>query len=222
MKTRKSSFNGPSLLPIIFSALFVTSVQIHAETLVNAIPKNTWHIGGIAGIALTFGGDELSRETVDRTFGGSDTETIDTGELIHFYGGVVASKKQYQVQATIGYHVDQINGDNGDTGFCRWPFELLGFYTFEKARIGAGISHHVNPEYERDVDGDPRLNADFDNATGFVIQADYLFGARGSSRAAVGIRYTDIEYEVESANFTALPGLKIDGSNVGINFSYLF
>lgn len=202
---------------------FNGSLLAEAEEQSKAVESSSnFVIGPVLGVALTFGGDEISREEIDTIFNGTDTESIDAGELIYFYGGVHVTRKNLQLQATLGYQADTISGSNGDTGFCRYPFEVIAFATFEKYRVGAGVSRHLNPEYERDVDGDPKLNADFKDATGFVIQADYLIGDIGKGTAAVGLRYTDIEYEAEGGNFDIVPGAKFDGSNIGLNFSYLF
>lgn len=227
-KLIRNSVSKPlGLQPIaaVFALFFAFngSLLAEAEEQPQSIesPSN-FVIGPVLGMALTFGGDEISREEIDTIFSGTDSESIDAGELIYFYGGVHVTRKNLQLQATLGYQADTINGSNGDTGFCRYPLEVIAFATFEKYRVGAGVSRHLNPEYERDVDGDPELNADFKDATGFVIQADYLIGDLGNGTAAVGLRYTDIEYEAEGANFDIVPGAKFDGSNIGINFSYLF
>ncbi len=179
--------------------------------------------GAVLTTALTFGGDEISRETLDLVFGGEDTETIDTGELIYFAGGIHAGRENWQVQATIGYHADLINGSNGDTGFWRFPLEVIAFAKFEKFRVGAGVSHHLNPEYERDVDDDPKVSADFDDETGFVIQADYIFDFSKAGALTLGLRYTDIEYTVTESNAPGIfAGDTFDGSNIGISLGYLF
>lgn len=221
--TRYLSLRSLRLLPIAF-ACCSTLAMAESETA-TPLPSEqpSLKVGGVLGLALTFGGDEISRESVDTVFSGTDTETIDAGELIYFYGGFHISREKLQIQTTLGYHVDQINGSNGDTSFTRFPLEVIGFARFEKVRIGAGISHHISPKYERDVDGDPKLSAKFDDATGFVIQADYLFGSFSSGTGTIGIRYTDIEYELKSVgSATAAGANKLDGSNIGISLGYLF
>lgn len=178
--------------------------------------------GGVIGVAFSSGGDELARETVDSTFGGSDSESIDAGELFHIYGGIHIGDEQLQLQTTIGYQADRIRADNGDTGFYRYPLEIIGFTRLDRLRLGVGLSHHLSPRYERDIYEDPNETVEFKNATGLVLQADYLFGEWGSTAATVGIRYTNIEYEIESSNINVERGRTFDGSNVGLSIGLLF
>ena len=170
---------------------------------------NGYKIRGIASIGLTFGGDTFTKVEFDN----GDNDNIKAGELAIFSAGAIYEQENWQVQGTIGYYSDRASGDNGDVCFTRIPLEVLGFWKKDKFRIGAGITHHLSPEFEIDIDGNAGNGAvDFDNATGFVIQGDYFF----ANQFGLGLRFTSVEYETE------LSAEKIDGDSVGIMFSFAF
>lgn len=179
----------------------------HADT-----PGTTAKVGnftGIAAIGLTFGGDTFTKVKFDN----GDNDNIKAGELALFSGGFVYEQNDFQLQATLGYYSDRASGDNGDVRFTRLPLEVLGFWRQEKFRLGGGITHHINPEFEIDIDDNiDNGTVEFDNATGFIVQADYLF----EDGLALGLRFTAVEYEEDQ-----LPD-KIDGDSIGIMLSYIF
>jgi hypothetical protein len=104
-----------------------------------------------------------------------------------------------------------INASNGDIEFTRLPLEALVFYRFDRARLGGGVTYHLNPELEGSGVVSP-LNVKFDDALGFVLQADFLV----TDKMAIGLRYTSLNYEVEGVAAKA----KSDG--LGFTFSYRF
>lgn len=172
-------------------------------------PASAGSFTGIASIGVTFGGDTFTEVEFDN----GDDEKIKAGELALFSGGLVYEQNDFQLQATLGYYSDRASGDNGDVCFTRIPVEVLGFWKQEKFRLGAGIAHHLNPEFEVDIDGNfSNGTVAFDDATGFVVQADYLF----EDGIALGLRFTAIEYEEDSI------AEKIDGDSIGIMLSYIF
>lgn len=198
--------NRPSLIPFLILLLL-------APTLVAAQTQErteSWH--GVVSLGLTFGGDELVTVRVDRDFSGEDDESIKAGELVQFAGGFLYEKNKFQLQTTLGYYVDGIFGENGETSFTRWPIEVLAFWKTDKLRLGTGITHHLNPEFELDIDYEQKIEVDFDDATGFIIQGDYLI----IDSLALGLRFTNIEYEEKDT------GSKVDGDSVGLILSYIF
>ncbi|MGB5324502.1 MAG: hypothetical protein WBN40_03635 [Pseudomonadales bacterium] len=168
---------------------------------------------GLFNAALTFGGERLATVDVDTRYDGFEREDIRAGELFMFGGGLLYIERNFQLQGTVNYHVDGIFGDNGDASFTRWPFELLAFTTTPRWRIGGGVSYHVDPEIDIDIDFQAREKVSFKNATGIVIQVDY----RLSDNLNIGLRHTAIEYEPDNNS-----NVEIDGDNTGIAFSVNF
>ncbi|PCI43222.1 MAG: hypothetical protein COB51_11815 [Moraxellaceae bacterium] len=167
--------------------------------------------GGFAGVfygGLTLGGDEII--TVEYEEG--DDGTIEGGGFFLFGGGVKyrLENSPLEVQATLGYHFDSENAENGDIEFTRFPIDVLGFYNTGNHRVGAGITYHLNPEFSIDIDSEFNDSIAFDNAVGFVTEYNYLF----ENNIAVGVRYTSIEYSPETFDGD------LDGSYVGVTASY--
>jgi hypothetical protein len=170
---------------------------------------SAYKIRGIASIGLTFGGDTFTKVKFDN----GDNDNIKAGELAIFSAGAIYEQENWQVQGTIGYYSDRASGDNGDVCFTRIPLEVLGFWKKDNFRLGAGITHHLNPEFEVDIDGSiANGTIDFDDATGFVIQGDYFF----ANQFGLGLRFTSVEYEADFLE------KKIDGDSVGFLVSYAF
>lgn len=170
---------------------------------------SAYKIKGIASIGLTFGGDTFTKVKFDN----GDNDNIKAGELAIFSAGAIYERDNWQVQGTIGYYSDRASGDNGDVCFTRIPLEVLGFWKKDNFRLGAGITHHLNPEFEVDIDGgNANGTIEFDDATGFVIQGDYFF----ANQFGLGLRLTSVEYEADFLE------KKIDGDSVGFLVSYTF
>lgn len=167
----------------------------------------------VLNAALTFGGERLATVEVDTAFSGTESEDIRAGELFMFGGGLLFTDGNLQVQGTVNYHVDGVFGENGDASFTRWPLELLVFTTTPRWRIGGGITHHLDPEVEIDIDFQPRQKATLKNATGIVFQADY----RLSEQLSIGLRHTQIDYEPDNNS-----DVEIDGDNTGLSFTLSF
>ena len=85
---------------------------------VNQANAAQWLVGG----GVTIGGDEL---------GGTSIETVDAGELLRFYGGVLlpVGDSPLKVQLTMGYHFDSVESSDGTGSFDRLEFELIPFYS---------------------------------------------------------------------------------------------
>lgn len=175
-------------------------------------PQETGRVGGFLGIGFTLGGDTIDEVNVE-TFGDVDSEDVDAGDGLFFSGGLVYHHSEFQLQFTAGYYTAGFFGSDGDkASFTRWPVEAIAFWKQEKFRLGAGVTHHLNPKYDFDVDGfDEDIN--YDDATGFVVQAEYLL----DQSIGIGVRFTSIEYEASnSINPT------VDGDSVGLIMSYAF
>lgn len=179
-----------------------------------AYNHNGWNFVGSLG--LTFGGDELIEVEVEDDFFGDDDEDVRAGESVVFAVGAAYQfyNSPLQLQATLGYHTDGIFADNGDTEFSRKPLELLAFYSIDRHRIGVGVTRHLDPEFDVDIDFLPEDRVKFDDATGFVVQYDF----RVTAFFALGARFTSIEYQPEDP----FRGPNVDGDHIGIMMTFLF
>jgi hypothetical protein len=158
---------------------------------------------------LDFGGDTL----VTAVFVGGETETIKANEGIYFGGGVSMQEvaPNVDVEISLAYKFSMIDASNGDIDWTMMPLEGLVFYRVEKWRFGGGLAYHLNPKLEGSgvVGG---LSVKFDDALGFILQADYLI----NRNMALGARYTNVKYEPEGGGPSAKSG------GIGATFSVRF
>ncbi len=159
---------------------------------------------------ITNGGDDLAKIKYEN----GDSAKISAGELLMLGGGVnyQFAESPINVQAAISYFFDNQDAKNGDATFERWPVDLLGFYNAGNHRFGAGLSYHMNPEFDASLDGYDSINVDFDNALGAVVEYGYKF----SGGFVLGLRYTSIDYSSSKVDGD------IDGSNVGLMATFTF
>jgi len=148
---------------------------------------------------LFFGGDTLVETT------GGD---LDAGGLLYIGAGIMIEPEGSNMafQATLGYKWDTIDFDipSGDSTISSNPLEFIAFFKSDDFRLGAGIAYHMNPEWEFCIDGSGCLVADFDNATGFIIEADF----QSVKTFSFGVRFTSIDYKTD--------GLTVNANSIGL------
>jgi hypothetical protein len=155
------------------------------------------------------GGDTL----VTVVFVGGDTERIKANEGFYFGGGIsfLNEAKTLEGELSLSYKFNSITASNGDVDWTMMPVEALLFYRLPQWRLGGGFAYHLNPKLDGSgvIGG---LNVKFDDAFGIVLQADYLI----RPNFAVGVRYTDVKYEVSGGGGSARSG------GIGGTVSYRF
>lgn len=170
-----------------------------ASMTVNQASAANWLVGG----GFTIGGDEL---------GGTSINTVDAGELLRLYGGVLlpVGETPLKVQLTMGYHFDSVESEQGTGSFDRLEFELIPYYHLEKFRLGAGVTQHTSVAFDQP----PGFSDyDFDDATGLVIEAGYIIGR--NQNVWVHVRLVDIEYTTQYL-------ATVDGSYIGFGGAIIF
>lgn len=187
------------LLPTAVLAMGITG-SAHAQ-----------HQRGYNPIALTgqigyaFGGEDLIEVSGESDFQAGDGVEASLGVLVDL-------APQTSLELSAGVKVNDEDYDNGDGNFTRFPLTATLFIEpVPELRLGAGLTYHVNPEFDGRV-GFSTVNTEFDDAAGFVLQADWQF----SPQVYAGLRYTGIEYEGDSVNG------EIDGSALGFHVGFNF
>jgi len=91
----------------------------------------------VAGAGLTYGGERI----VTAHYTDGDQIDIDGGGSVALLVGLdYRVNAGFSVQGTVGYHVDNAPGRDGDIRFERVPLELLGYYHVnDKVRVGGGL-----------------------------------------------------------------------------------
>jgi hypothetical protein len=160
-------------------------------------------------------GFDVGGETlVTAVFTNGERENVKANEGVYLGGGaaILDEARNMEYHVTLAYKFALINADNGDIEWTRIPLEALVFYRFPRARVGGGLTYHINPKVEGSgvVGG---LDIEFKNALGLVLQADWLI----TKKIALGGRFTFLEYDAEGA-FTG----SAKSNGVGLTFSMNF
>lgn len=155
-------------------------------------------------LGLTTGGETLA----ELNTGGK----LKSGGLIYFALGTVYqfSDSPYQLQASVGYHFDSLEADNGNASFDRTFFEIIPFYKInESTRAGLGVTSILSADYS-----EPGIDVVFDNPVGLIAEVDWKL----TDRSWWGLRYVNMEYAFESVNSVnvSAANLTIDGSYFGV------
>ena len=164
----------------------------------------------LLGAGLTFGGDTLI--TVPFTDGSHDD--IKAGGLVQLYGGgEYQFSDKFAVQATVGYHINDTRAaSNGSVRFTRIPVDLLALYSVtDKVRLGAG-AQFVSDAKLRGSGVADNVSQKYDATTGAIVEGEYLF----TPHLGLKLRYVAEKFQPSNG------GDKIDGSHVGVLFSYYF
>jgi len=189
-------------LAALFTLLAGVTLPAHAELYDAYSPDSTRLVleGGVTG-----GGDKLA--TVQFNDGG--TSSIYAGNSVFGDVGVLHTfgYSGFSFKGTLGYAFDNVHASNGNFTFDYMPIDLMGVYNIGDHHIGAGLTYHANPKLTLDGFGP---DADFDSATGVVLQYQYWLFA---------VRYTNIRYKVSSF---CNAKCSYDGSSLGFVFSYAF
>lgn len=154
-----------------------------------------------------FGGDTL----VTVVFQDGSRESIKANEGFYIGGGIAYIFPDYNLEAELSanWKYVGVTASNGDVTFTRFPIEAMVFYPWSWGRVGAGLTYHINPE----LSGSgvvTNINAEFDNALGGVIQAEY----RPSDNLGFGLRYTALDYTIG--------GVDVNASGIGLTISGTF
>lgn len=162
---------------------------------------------GVLNMGLDFGGDKM----IEIGFDNGDTNKVTAGEGLYFAGGLGVSSGdgKYDGQVTLGWKYRGVSATNGDLDWTRYPLEALGYLNTNKIRLGGGVAYHLNPTLKGSgvLDG---LEAKFDDALGFILEAQYRF----NDSMLAGARMTMIDYKIE--------GESIKGDSFGMNLTFQF
>lgn len=194
------------------SAIFVTSLMFvsgfsHAQEAATPEPE-TGGLQWVASLGITFGGDDL----VEVEYEDLDLDDeLEAGGLIYLGAGANYDFRDspFSIRGIFGYHFDSVDADNGEGSLDRTFIDVIGFYRLGNHRIGVGLTQHFSPNFDVDIDGGIDESFDFDSASGVLLEYNYVT----SDQVAIGIRYTDIDYELDESGFLSET---VDASHAGI------
>lgn len=192
--------------------IFSVSLALFFSSLIIPTTSMAMKFDGVGRFGFEFGGDTL----VTTYFVGGGSDKIKAGDGIVLAGGMafMSDSGKFGVETTIGWKYTGTEAENQKFSFTRFPLGIVGIYNFqfgEKVRhglrLGLGVTRHINPKLSASGDlanGDVK----FDDATGAVLQIDYLFPGNGRTGGIVGLRLTGIDYTAS--------GESVSGNSVGL------
>ncbi|MFM2057869.1 MAG: hypothetical protein RLY71_2254 [Pseudomonadota bacterium] len=162
----------------------------------------------VFGVGLTGGGETL----VTVPFQDGSSQKISSGGQVHLYGGLrLPVMPRFAVQATIGYHFDNVSASNGSVRFSRFPVELLGqFDVAPQVRLNGGVRFATGTKVTSSGVASG-LDTSFSASPGLVLEGEYLF----SDNISAALRYVNETYKAPN-------GVKIDGGHVGGYVKFMF
>lgn len=191
------------------AALALASLGAQAQTWVPVEDAANKALRFVAGAGLTYGGETI----VTARYVDGDEINIDGGGSVAFLVGLdYRINPQFSVQGTVGYHVDDAAGSNGDMRFERVPVELLGYYHVnDKVRVGGGLRYVTATSLRTSGVADIG-DYDFKDSTSPVAEIEYLY----SHQLGFKLRYVNDRFKDKTF------GGKVRGDHVGAFVNFYF
>jgi len=126
------------------------------------------------------------------------------------------------VEVSLSYKFFTIAAENGHVDWSVLPLDALVFYRMPSVRLGGGLTYHLGPTL-KGSGAASGLDAKYDDALGFVLQADYML----KNRFNFGLRYTNVNYKANTIRTNpglsaTTPATNPSTSGVGFVFSMRF
>ena len=181
-------------------------------------------ISPFVSLGITYGGDLLDETVVgDPTL--KNVKSIKAGQFMYFSAGATVPLRQagaWEAQASLGYWFDSVQSSGHELRFRRVPMDILLVRNFDQNwRLLGGLTYHLNPQRRCTLDTCTQPDATFENATGLMVEADWLFGGvvtrvtgadePRSNKLWMGMRMTLIDYKTADSY-----GKKYHGNNLGL------
>ena len=175
--------------------------------------------GWLVRAAFESGGDEIGTARFVGGVRDGEDERIEAGGQLHVELGLRRGlvRPDWDTELSVGYKVHTATADNGDIGITRVTLNALQLVPLgEKVRLGGGITYHLSPTFEVDIDGQPGRELEYDSALGFQLVADY----RIADAWEIGARVVRLEYERGAGN--AADGATVDAGSAGAYVTFRF
>lgn len=170
------------------AAVLLAGSVAHAEGI-------AYKSGATFGFGYTFGGSNIT--TLHYVDG--QTQNIKGGGTYLFKLGGEVRLRDYpiDIQATVGYHVDNDHASNAEVRYTRWPLEAMVYYRLPTSgfRVGAGLRYVTNTNFSYVFEGTKYADFNFDKNFGYVVEGEYFF----FKTASFSIRYVKEPLSIRSA-----------------------
>jgi opacity protein-like surface antigen len=208
-RTINKNDNDMKKIALAFVLAIASLGMAQAQTFVQVQDVAAKPLRFVAGAGLTYGGERI----VTARYTNGDAMDIDGGGSVALLVGLdYRVNPQFSVQGTIGYHVDNAAGTNGDIRFERVPFELLGYYHVnDKVRVGGGLRYVTGTSLRTNGVADIG-NYEFKDTTSPVAEIEYLY----SPQLGFKLRYVNDKFKFRDFDDT------VRGDHVGALVNFYF
>jgi opacity protein-like surface antigen len=208
-RTINNNDNDMKKIALAFTLAVASLGMAQAQSFVQVQDVATKPLRFVAGAGVTYGGERI----VTARYTNGDEMDIDGGGSVALLVGLdYRVNPQFSVQGTIGYHVDNAAGTNGDIRFERVPFELLGYYHVnEKVRVGGGLRYVTATSLRTNGVADIG-NYEFKDTTSAVAEIEYLY----SPQLGFKLRYVNDKFKFRDFDGT------VGGDHVGALVNFYF
>lgn len=180
-----------------FAVSILTSAVVEAQNA--SFAANPLFAAG-----LTLGGDSIAKYDVH-------LGDVEAGGTLYYYGGINLEwpARHFALNVQGGRFVTSVSDYEFEQlgEFERWPIELIAYYERKRVRSGLGIARHLSANFENESDS--ALDLDFGDATGTLLEFQYLF-----PRFSINARYVSMDYEFALG--------ELSGDHVGGGFTWRF
>ena len=140
------------------------------------------------------------------------------GAFVGLGASILMDSKVLEAEVSLSYKFSNLSVQNADIDWTVLPLDALVFYRLPNFRLGGGLTYHLAPTL-KGRRAASSLNAKYDDALGFVLQADFVLDRRFN----FGVRYTSVDYRVNSQTTPSIaatpPAPNAKASGFGIVFS---
>ena len=162
--------------------------------------------GVVFGFGYTFGGSSLG--SLHYTDGQTQPFKLGGTYLVKVGEEWRLTNYPVDLQATLGYHLEQDHSDNSDVTFSRFPLEWMAYWRLPEGwRVGAGLRYQVAGKFHQSIAGTDYPSGKFANKFGYTIETEYFF----FKSASVAVRYVvqPLEMTYEGSMY------KVSGNHMG-------
>lgn len=187
---------------------------VQAQQAPAASSDSDWRFFGLGN--ATFGGDSVYKEAL------TDGTSIDikAGGLLQFgLGAEYKINNAWAASASLSYHVDDDERNNGKLSFSRMPIELMGhFEVSEQFRLSAGLRKSLSAKAKSSGVVSGAGSDKFDSSMGVVLEGEYFL--KPERKLSMTVRFVQESFDAQGSGTNK--GTKFDGKHIGIGLKAYF
>ena len=208
-RTINNNDNDMKKFALAFALAIASLGAAQAQSFVQVEDLATRPLRFVAGAGITYGGERI----VTARYTSGDKIDIDGGGSVAFLAGLdYRVNVRFSVQGTVGYHVDNAGGTDGDVRFERVPLELLGYYHVgDKVRVGGGLRYVTGTALRTDGVADIG-DYKFKDSTSPVAEIEYLY----SPQLGFKLRYVNDKFKERGTDAS------VRGDHIGALVNFYF